>query len=172
MCLLPGSKPLLNMTGWVQADRASSAWGIASTETLFNTSFCFSTKIFLSLLLIQCTTPRQRALNVFRQKPSSFGFGQWQMRLSSRSKTACPGQTTELWSACKDELLLQRANQPTNKLLQHYFHFTAKHCLLQSTTHSQHVLCAAEQQGVIIMHSLSDNSVHLSNTGSFSIDQT
>ena len=58
--------------------------------------------------LIQCMTSRQRVLKVLRQRSSSFRSGQWQMSRRGRSKTACPGQTTELWSACRGELLLQR----------------------------------------------------------------
>lgn len=52
-------------------------------------------------------TSRQRVLKVFRQRSSSFSSAQWQMSRRGRSKTACPGQTTELWSACRGELLLQ-----------------------------------------------------------------
>lgn len=52
-------------------------------------------------------TSRQRVLKVFRQRSSSFRSGQWQMSRRGRSKTACPGKTTELWSACRGELLLQ-----------------------------------------------------------------
>lgn len=96
------------MTRQVQTDSASNAWGTAATEIQFNTSFCFSTKIFSPTgFLIQCMTSRQRVLKVFRQRSSSFRSGQWQMSRRGRSKTACPGKTTELWSACRGELLLQ-----------------------------------------------------------------
>ncbi len=96
------------MTSQVQTDRPSNAWGTAATEMQFNTCFCFSTKIFSPTgFLIQCMTSRQRVLKVFRQRSSSFRSGQWQMSRRGRSKTACPGKTTELWSACRGELLLR-----------------------------------------------------------------
>lgn len=99
------------MTGRVQTDRASNAWGAAATHTKkmqFNTCFCSSATIFSPTgFLIQCMTSRQRVLKVFRQRSSSFRSGQWQMSRRGRSKTACPGKTTELWSACRGELLLQ-----------------------------------------------------------------
>lgn len=107
-CIFPGNKLQPHMTGQVQTDRASNAWGTAATEMQFNTCFCSSTKIFSPTgFLIQCMTSRQRVLKVFRQRSSSFRSGQWQMSRRGRSKTACPGKTTELWSACRGELLLQ-----------------------------------------------------------------
>ena len=100
------------MTGRFQTDRASSARGTAATEMQFNTCFCSSTKIFSPTgFLIQSMTSRQRLLKVFRQRSSSFRSGQWQMSRRGRSKTACPGKTTELWSACRGELLLQRGER-------------------------------------------------------------
>lgn len=83
----------------------------------FNTFFCSSTKKFSPTgFLIQCMTSRQRLLKVFRQRSSSSRSGQWQMSHRGRSKTACPGKTTMLWSACRGELFFS-ASRGKNKII-------------------------------------------------------